>query len=152
MPLPVVGWGQHNTAGQPQPARDADHVLKESIASLHAAYFAQGPYQSWKAKSNVRLLDRELSRFVKSRSLVVGRSVAAANGRADGSNVAGFTGVSDAPEWVLQLAQLGLYFLLWTEAANLRHTPELMWLLYHIMLSSSNFNKVSQCVCGACVL
>lgn len=127
-------------------------MLKESIASLHAAYFAQGPYQSWKAKSNVRLLDRELSRFVKSRSLVVGRSVAAANGRADGSNVAGFTGVSDAPEWVLQLAQLGLYFLLWTEAANLRHTPELMWLLYHIMLSSSNFNKVSQCVCGACVL
>jgi hypothetical protein len=130
--------------GQPQAAAagDAHHVLQESVASLHAAYFAQGPYTSWKAKSNVKLLDRQLSRFVKSRSLVVGRSVAAENGRADGSNAAGFTGVSDAPEWVQQLAQLALYFLLWTEAANLRHTPELLWLLYHIMLSSSNFNKV----------
>jgi hypothetical protein len=124
-------------------------VLKESIASLHAAYFAQGPYQSWKAKSNVKLLDRELNRFVKSRSLRTGRSVAATNGREDGNgHAAGFTGVADAPDWVLQLAQLSLYFLLWTEAANLRHTPELLWLFYHVMLSSSNFNKVGSAVLG----
>lgn len=47
-------------AGQKQ--SDADHLLKEAIASLHAAYFAQGPYQSWKAKSNVRVLDKELKK------------------------------------------------------------------------------------------
>lgn len=73
----------------------------------------------------------------------MGGSVAAAMGRGNGNNAAGFTGVSDAPEWVQQLAQLALYFLLWTEAANARHTPELLWLLYHMMMSSSNFNKVS---------
>ena len=72
----------------------------------------------------------------------MGRSVAAASGRTDGSNAAGFTGVADAPDWVLQLSQLALYFCLWTEAANLRHTPELLWLLYHMLLSSNNFNKV----------
>lgn len=73
------------------------------------------------------------------------RSVAAANGQQNGSQEAGFTGVADAPEWVQELAHLSLYFLLWTEAANLRHTPELLWLLYHVMLSSNNFNKVRLC-------
>jgi hypothetical protein len=71
--------------------------------------------------------------------------VAAANGQQNGSQEAGFTGVADAPEWVQELAHLSLYFLLWTEAANLRHTPELLWLLYHVMLSSNNFNKVQFC-------
>lgn len=61
---------------------------------------------------------------------------------ASSTAAAGFTGVADGPEWVLQLAQLALYFLLWTEAANLRHTPEVMWLLYHVCQSSNNFNKV----------
>lgn len=50
--------------------------------------------------------------------------------------------MADAPEWVQELSHLSLYFLLWTEAGNLRHTPELLWLLYHVMLSSNNFNKV----------
>jgi len=128
---------------------DADHVLQESIASLHAAYFAQGPYQSWKAKSLVKILDRELSKFIHSRSLKVSRSAAVAPGREDGTTTAaasGLTGVSDAPDWVLQLSQLALYFCLWTEAANMRHTPELLWLIYHMMLSSNNFNKVGQLV------
>jgi hypothetical protein len=138
---------------------DADYVLKESIASLHAAYFAQGPYQSWKAKSNVKLLDRELNRFIKSRSPRTSRHNVAAIGGPENVNghAAGFTGVADAPDWVLQLAQLSLYFLLWTEAANLRHTPELLWLFYHVMLSSSNFTKVGSAVltlrlklCSAC--
>lgn len=129
----------HVPAGQTH--SDADHVFKESIASLHAAYFAQGPYQSWMVKSNVKVLDNQLKRFAKSRSLKVGRSVAAV-GPQDGSSAAGLTGVQDAPEWVRQLAELSLYFLLWTEAANLRHTPELLWLLYHVMLSSGNYNKV----------
>lgn len=73
----------------------------------------------------------------------MGRSVAAVtSGQENGSHAAGFTGVADAPEWVQELSHLSLYFLLWTEAANLRHTPELLWLLYHVMLSSNNFNKV----------
>jgi hypothetical protein len=53
----------------------------------------------------------------------------------------GPTGVSHS-EWVRQLAELALYFLLWTEAANARHTPELLWLLHHMMLSSRNFAAV----------
>lgn len=128
---------------------DADVVFKESLASLHAAFFATGPYQSWKAKSQVKVLDRELSKFIQSRSLKVrrgGPAAAANSGRQNGTDTtaaaANFTGVSDAPDWVLQLAQLALYFCLWTEAANLRHTPELLWLIHHMLLSSNNFNKV----------
>lgn len=44
--------------------------------------------------------------------------------------------------WTRQLAELALYFMLWTEATNLKHTPELLWLIYHIMLCSTNHAKV----------
>lgn len=64
LPGPALVPGPSAFAPAPTGQRqsDADHVLKESIASLHAAYFAQGPYQAWKAKSNVRMLDRELKK------------------------------------------------------------------------------------------
>lgn len=44
-----------------------DYVFKESIASLHAAYFAQGPYMSWKNKSAVKVLDKQLNRWADHR-------------------------------------------------------------------------------------
>lgn len=50
-------------------------------------------------------------------------------------------GVANEP-WIQQLAELALYFMLWTEAANLKHTPELLWLIYYIMLCSKNHVKV----------
>lgn len=31
--------------------------------------------------------------------------------------------------------------MVWSEAANLRHTPELLWLLYHVALTSNNHAK-----------
>jgi len=34
------------------------------------------------------------------------------------------------------LIELSTYFLLWTEAANLRHCPELLWFLYHAISMS----------------
>jgi hypothetical protein len=89
-------------------------ALQHAVASLHAAFFSQGPYLSWRAKSDVRVLD----------VLLCQRTLA----------------VADGGSWVLQLAELCLYFALWTEAANLRHTPELLWLLYHMLRSSANFN------------
>ena len=41
-----------------------------------------------------------------------------------------------AQEWEWQLEELALYFLLWSEAANLRHLPECLWFLYWILRNS----------------
>ena len=43
---------------------------------------------------------------------------------------------SDVQEWEWQLEELALYFLLWSEAANLRHLPECLWFLYWILRNS----------------
>jgi hypothetical protein len=44
---------------------------------------------------------------------------------------------------VLQrLLELSLQFCIYTEAANLRHTPHALFLIYYIMRSSSKFTKV----------
>ena len=40
------------------------------------------------------------------------------------------------------LIELSTYFLLWTEAANLRHCPELLWFLYHIMTMSPSTSSL----------
>lgn len=40
------------------------------------------------------------------------------------------------------LLDLCLYFGLWTEAANLRHTPELVWFLFWCMRHSENFDQL----------
>lgn len=40
------------------------------------------------------------------------------------------------------LRDLCLYFGLWTEAANLKHTPELMWFLFWCMRNSLNFTQL----------
>ena len=39
-------------------------------------------------------------------------------------------------EWEWQLEELALYFLLWSEAANLRHLPECLWFHYWILRNS----------------
>lgn len=38
--------------------------------------------------------------------------------------------------WEWQLEELALYFLLYTEAANLRHLPEALWFLFWILRNS----------------
>ena len=40
-------------------------------------------------------------------------------------------------EWEYLLEELALYFLIYTEAANVRHCPELVWFLYWIMRNSA---------------
>lgn len=40
------------------------------------------------------------------------------------------------------ILELGLQFLIYTEAANLRHTPHLMFLIYYIMRGSQAFQQV----------
>ncbi|KAK9815749.1 hypothetical protein WJX72_008855 [[Myrmecia] bisecta] len=49
-----------------------------------------------------------------------------------------------AVEWEYLLEELALYFLIYTEAANIRHLPEGMWFLFWILRNSSNrYNQVS---------
>jgi len=38
--------------------------------------------------------------------------------------------------WEWQLEELALYFLLYSEAANLRHLPELLWFLFWVLRNS----------------
>lgn len=38
--------------------------------------------------------------------------------------------------WEWQLEELALYFLLYTEAANLRHLPEALWFLFWVLRNS----------------
>lgn len=51
----------------------------------------------------------------------------------------GLTAASQAP---LQLLELALQFLIYTESANLRHTPHLLFLIYYIMRGSQAFQQV----------
>ncbi len=39
-------------------------------------------------------------------------------------------------EWEYRLEELALYFLIYTEAANIRHCPELLWFLFWILRNS----------------
>lgn len=38
--------------------------------------------------------------------------------------------------WAPQLADLALYFLLYSEGANLRHMPECLWFLFWLLQHS----------------
>jgi hypothetical protein len=42
----------------------------------------------------------------------------------------------------VKLLELGLWFCAYSEAANLRHTPHLLFLLFYIMRSSRLFSQV----------
>lgn len=44
---------------------------------------------------------------------------------------------------LVQLMELSLQFCIYTEGANLRHTPHLLCLVYYIMRSSTAFQEVS---------
>jgi len=110
----------------------SESTFQESIDWLYNAYFEQGPYKVWKEKSRMLVFEKKF-KIAESHSLKVNAST--------GQHPVPFTGV-DTGEWVRRLAELSLYFLLWTEAANLRHTPELLWLIYNIMLNSNNAIKV----------
>ena len=39
--------------------------------------------------------------------------------------------------WEYQLEELALYFLLYTEGANLRHLPEGLWFLFWVLRNSA---------------
>ena len=41
-------------------------------------------------------------------------------------------------EWEFLLEELALYFLIYSEAANLRHMPEALWFIYWIVRNSQN--------------
>eukprot|EP00889_Picochlorum_renovo_P001948 jgi/Picre1/28978/NNA_004372.t1 len=41
-------------------------------------------------------------------------------------------------EWEYLLEELSLYFLVYTEASNVRHCPELLWFLFWVMRNSKN--------------
>ncbi len=41
-----------------------------------------------------------------------------------------------AQHWELQLQELAMYLLLYTEAANLRHLPECLWFMFWAMRNS----------------
>lgn len=54
---------------------------------------------------------------------------------------------------VLQrLLELSLQFCIYTEAANLRHTPHLLFLIYYIMRGSSKFKEVCEQEAGPAAL
>ena len=38
--------------------------------------------------------------------------------------------------WEMELQELAMYLLLYTEAANLRHLPECLWFIFWIMRNS----------------
>lgn len=44
---------------------------------------------------------------------------------------------------LLQLLELSLQLCIYTEAANLRHTPHLLCLIYYIMRSACTFQQVT---------
>ena len=46
------------------------------------------------------------------------------------------TGRYTTQMWEWQLEELALYFLLYTEAANLRHLPEALWFLFWVLRNS----------------
>ena len=54
-------------------------------------------------------------------------------------------------EWEWQLEELALYFLLWSEGANLRHLPECLWFHYWI-LRNSHMRMAEVCFLGGSVL
>ncbi|GLC72072.1 hypothetical protein PLESTF_001201000 [Pleodorina starrii] len=51
-------------------------------------------------------------------------------------------GAADGEVVAALLAELALYFLLYSEAANLRHTPELMWFLFWAAAHSAAFERL----------
>ncbi|KAF8059158.1 CALS3 [Scenedesmus sp. PABB004] len=116
----------------------ADDVFAGAVGSLHAAVFA--PYAAWRHKAGVAAVDRELSRTRRGH-----RGGGGTGGGTGGGGGGGGAGggeqpllVTACPGWVGELGELALYFCLWSEAANLRHTPELLWLLFHLMRASAN--------------
>ena len=50
----------------------------------------------------------------------------------------------------LMLCELSLYFLIWTEAANVRHCPEAMWFLFWCCCHAPAFVELSSTCAGAC--
>eukprot|EP00775_Hariotina_reticulata_P008714 gene8714-8895_t len=84
--------------------------LQDAIADVHAEYFEE--YRLWH------------------RQLELGELPLVSGIRADSVQ---------APTAPLQLLELALWFLIYTEAANLRHTPHLLFLIFYIMRSSKPF-------------
>ena len=90
-------------------------TLSAAVAALHAQYFtsSQSSYARWQVASRVQ-------------------------------NMPPFSGTCRplATKTTAQLAELTLFFLLWTEASSLRHTPELLCLLFFLMHNSVLFDQV----------
>eukprot|EP00879_Flechtneria_rotunda_P005368 GHRR01005656.1.p1 GENE.GHRR01005656.1~~GHRR01005656.1.p1 ORF type:complete len:1010 (+),score=343.06 GHRR01005656.1:121-3150(+) len=107
---------------------------EEAIADLHAEYFEE--YHLWVRQ--LRLLDPE--DHAESQQQQQGRKPTLAGAAA--------TAAARRHDSVpLQLLELSLQFLIYTEAANLRHTPHLLFLVYYIMRGSTAFNQALEAFC-----
>lgn len=51
-------------------------------------------------------------------------------------------------DWEYGLEELALYFLLYSEAANLRHTPELLWFIFWVARNSPHRWEAVSCPPG----
>jgi hypothetical protein len=96
-------------------ATPSSSVLSEAVKALHEQYFTanHSAYARWQVASRVK----DMAPF-------------RGEPRALATTTTG------------RVAELTLFFLLWTEAANLRHTPELLCLLFFLMHNSELFQAV----------
>ncbi|KAK9810936.1 hypothetical protein WJX73_009865 [Symbiochloris irregularis] len=81
------------------------------------------------------------------------RDVVCEAGTAPSANLRGLTPTQNgdtpsAQEAEALLEDLALYFLIWTEAANVRHLPEGLWWLFWIMSWDMTEQQVDPCFCG----
>lgn len=121
---------------------DPQRALENAVGELHHKIFAN--YKRWTSHVNVQLCtfedhtDDNISHSPSSRLSFQGFShlldehsvpLSALSGDAwDFIGIWGFTSGEEERQWVCnaQLHQLMLWFLIWGEAANLRHMPEVM--------------------------
>jgi len=91
-------------------------VFEHAVESLHEVLFRQSTYEAWQKKC-------EVTHLTERKEVLCG---------------------GDNPNAQEKLMHLALFMCLWTEAANLRHTPELLWLIYHMMLTSDVYTEVNR--------
>lgn len=103
-------------------------VLHHAVESLYEAIFRQCTYEAWQQKSHVQNLTTATNKQQQQQ-----KSTSSVLSPQD------------------KLVRLALFLCLWTEAANLRHTPELLWLVFHMMVISKVYVEVSVWCVLVCV-
>lgn len=117
---------------------DAQDALEQAVGELHHKMLAN--YRRWVRHVNVQ---RALPTDIDDTTPAVSLPLSALSGDAwELIGMWGFSSGADERKWVCnaQLHQLMLWYLIWGEAANLRHMPEL---LCFILYCASNALKIS---------